>query len=413
MKHPMVLRVGAVVVVGIMLLGACGGGGEAVDPTNSTSDINQPTDSTLPDTNPPPAGEVSDTEEPTDSGVSDSEVPSTTEVPSETTTTSVETVPSSTLVTSEDTSPPSTTTTTTLYIPVSPISGLPVENPSLLDRKLVAVKIDNHQMARPQSGIEKADGMIELVVEGGLTRFIALFHHSDASWLGPMRSIRPTDWTLAKALNGVLLISGGQPWIMRQMVSNDVPAIGDLGPPLTTRWRERSAPHNLYVNTIEARQVVEDRNLDSSPPPPLFHRGPSSASPLSPATYIFFDWTDSIDVVWHWDGSQYLRSMNGESHQWLTQEGESGPISADVLVVLSAERYWACPSGSGSCVPAWRTVGANRAVVFAEGRVEEGRWTRADNGEWFTLTGQTGETITVPSGRTWIMIYPETAELVW
>ena len=84
-----------------------------------------------------------------------------------------------------------------------------------------------------------------------------------------------------------------------------------------------------------------------------------------------------------------------------------------MLVVLSAERYTACPTGSGSCVPAWRTVDENRAVVFAEGRAEEGRWTRADTSDWFTLTGLTGEPIIVPPGRTWIMIYPETAELVW
>ncbi|MDE0644098.1 MAG: DUF3048 domain-containing protein [bacterium] len=416
MKRPIFLRVGAVVVAGLMLLGACQGEDEAVDPSDSTSDLTAPAGTVVTSTGDPTAEEPPNTEEPTDNGISASEVSSTTEAPLETTTTTTTTGviagSSSTISASEDNFPPSTTTTT-LYIPVSPVSGLPVDDLSLLDRRLVAVKIDNHRMARPQSGIEEADGMIELVVEGGVTRFIALFHHSDSSWLGPMRSIRPTDWTLAKALNGVLVISGGQPWILNQVVSNDVPMIGDLGPPLTTRLRERAAPHNLYVNTFEARLIAEERNLDPRPPPALFNRGPTSASPLSPATYIFFDWTDSIDVVWHWDGSQYLRSTNGQSHQWLTQDGDSGPITADVLVVLSAERYTACPTGSGSCVPAWRTVDENRAVVFAEGRAEEGRWTRADTSDWFTLTGLTGEPIIVPPGRTWIMIYPETAELVW
>ena len=78
-----------------------------------------------------------------------------------------------------------------------------------------------------------------------------------------------------------------------------------------------------------------------------------------------------------------------------------------------AERYTACPSGEGSCVPAWHTVGENRAVVFAEGLAQEGRWSRADIGDWFTLTGTGGEPVTLPAGRTWIMIYPETAEVVW
>jgi len=82
-------------------------------------------------------------------------------------------------------------------------------------------------------------------------------------------------------------------------------------------------------------------------------------------------------------------------------------------VVLMAERRTACPSGDGSCVPAWRTTGENRAVVFADGLAQVGRGSRADNGDWFTLVGTGGEPVTMPAGRTWIMIYPETAELVW
>ena len=296
---------------------------------------------------------------------------------------------------------------------MSPVSGLPVLDRSLVDRKLIAVKVDNHWDSRPQSGIEHADAVFELVVEAGITRFIALFHHSDSDWVGPVRSLRPTDWTLVKPLNGALTISGGQPWIVDTAFSNSVPLIGDMGPPLTARWRDRKAPHNLYANTAEARRVAADRGLDQSPPPTMFNRGPSSASPMDVATYIFFDWTDTTDVVWHWDGSQYLRSVEGVPHQWIAQDGATGQIAADVLVVLMAERYTACPSGDGSCVPAWHTVGENRAVVFAEGLAQEGRWSRAGNDDWFTLIGSEGGLMTMPAGRTWIMIYPETAELVW
>ena len=58
-------------------------------------------------------------------------------------------------------------------------------------------------------------------------------------------------------------------------------------------------------------------------------------------------------------------------------------------------------------------MGENRAIVFAEGRYIEGRWRRDDAGDWFTITDPVGDEITVPPGRLWIMIYPETADLVW
>lgn len=298
--------------------------------------------------------------------------------------------------------------------PVSPVNGFPVDNQALIDRKLVAVKIDNHWSSRPQSGLEKADAVFEMVVESGITRFIALFHHSDSDWTGPMRSARPTDWTLVKPLNGVLLVSGGQPWITRQFPNNGVALIGDLGPPLTSRWRQRKAPHNLYVNTYEARRVSEERRHDPAPPPQLFPRGPFNGPDWAAAASIFFDWSDTMDATWSWDGARYVRTVEGQPHRWQNRDGTViGQITADVLVVLMAERYRACPSGSGSCVPAWRTVGENRAMVFAEGRYAEGRWRRSDAGDWFTVTNPAGNPIVVPPGRMWIMIYPEDSDLIW
>ena len=306
-------------------------------------------------------------------------------------------------------------TPTTAYSgPVSPVTGLPVTDLDLLDQKLLAVKMDNHPRAQPQSGLEHAEAVYEVVVEGGLTRFIALFHHSDSEWVGPMRSARPTDWTLVRPLNGVLLISGGQPWITRRVVNNDVPLIGDSGPPLTARWSERQAPHNLYIDTYQARRVVDDRGLGRAAPPTLFSRGPLNSPEGAEASYVFFDWSPAVDVAWLWDGQRYLRLADGEAQEWRSREGdETGQISADVLVVLMAERYTACPSGEGSCVPAWDTVGENRAIVFAEGSYVEGRWRRDRASDWFRITDPTGNRITVPPGRLWIMIYPETSDVIW
>ena len=311
--------------------------------------------------------------------------------------------------------PPVTSAPAAVYTgPVSPVNGFPVDSQDLIDRKLVAVKIDNHWNSRPQSGLERADAVFEMVVESGITRFIALFHHSDSDWTGPMRSARPTDWTLVKPLNGVMLISGGQSWITRQFPNNGVALIGDLGPPLTNRFRQRKAPHNLYVNTYEARRIAEERGLDPEPPPQLFPRGGFSAPAWATAPSIFFDWSDSMTATWSWDGARYVRSVEGQPHRWQDREGSvTGQITADVLVVLMAGRYRACPSGQGSCVPAWTTVGENRAVVFADGRYAEGRWRRSGAGEWFTVTDLAGSPIVVPPGRMWIMIYPENSDLIW
>lgn len=299
--------------------------------------------------------------------------------------------------------------------PLSPLTGLPVPDATRLDRMALAVKIDNHWNARPQSGILEGEAIVELVVESGITRFIALFHHSDTEWVGPIRSGRPTDWTVVRPLNGALAISGAQPWVTRLITRNGVPLIGDMGPPLTHRWGQRRAPHNLYLNTFEARRVAEGRGLEQTPPEPLFNWGPLQAELGSIATYIFFDWTDTMDATWIWDGraGRYLRFIGEERHNWHRQQGdETEQIWANNLIVIRAERYRACPpSGSGSCVPAWQTTGSGAAMAFANGRYTEGTWERTDETEWFTLRDAAGQEMTIPPGRSWIMIYPENADI--
>ena len=132
------------------------------------------------------------------------------------------------------------------------------------------------------------------------------------------------------------------------------------------------------------------------------------------ATDVYFEWTDTVNVTWMWDGTQYERHYDDQTHTWRSKDGSvEEPVQADTLVVLMAEGYTACPSAKGSCVPAWHTVGENTAMVFAGGRYVEGTWSRDSITEWFTLETADGDEIAVPPGRMWIMIYPETAEISW
>ena len=57
----------------------------------------------------------------------------------------------------------------------------------------MAVKIDNYPAGRPQSGLDKADIIFEEPVEGGITRYAAVFQCQDAPLIGPVRSARNID----------------------------------------------------------------------------------------------------------------------------------------------------------------------------------------------------------------------------
>ncbi|MCP4307352.1 MAG: DUF3048 domain-containing protein [bacterium] len=318
--------------------------------------------------------------------------------------------------TAATTTTPATSTTTTL--PPSPLNGMGVEDESLLDRRAVAVKIDNHWEARPQSGIEQADAVYELLVEGGLTRFIAVFHHSDTEYLGPVRSGRPTDPTLVKYIGAPLQISGAQPWVSGVIAGYGVKLLGDNGN-TTFRIQTKSAPHNLYGSTLLMRDEADRRDYPDDPPEqPIFSFGePTPGEP--DATDITFDWSDRPVVRWEWTGSEYLRFNADTPHNWRSapvedEEPTDEQIAADTLVVITATKYWASSSsGAGSAVPALDTVGSGSAYVFYGGVVIEGQWARESVDERFELTLEDGSAITIPAGRLWISIFPNNQQVTW
>lgn len=327
----------------------------------------------------------------------------------ETTTTSTTTPVVATTITTTSTS--TTTTTTRAPGPTSPLTGLESANPDLLDRRVVAIKIDNHADARPQSGLETAAAVYELPVEASLTRFIALFHDQDSQYVGPNRSGRPTDPTLVAPIGATFVISGGQPWVQGVLNKYDVNWFGEIRGP-SFRVSTRRAPHNLYVNTELVRAEADRREFDDVPPPDMFTWGEFPAD-AEEATEILFDWSSSTKVTWTWNGSGYERSTGGTTQDWISQDGETQePIEMDTLIVLYARQYTASGS-TGSAVPALETVGTGLAQVFAGGKVVEGTWTRASADELFVLTTEDGSILEVPPGRPWINIFPDNRTVTW
>ncbi len=100
-------------------------------------------------------------------------------------------------------------TVTTEGAPLAPLTGLADPSGATKSRPSIAVKIDNAPEARPQSGLDVADIVYEEVVEGGVTRLIAVFHSTAPELAGPVRSVRPMDPDILSAYHGLVAYSGG------------------------------------------------------------------------------------------------------------------------------------------------------------------------------------------------------------
>jgi len=318
----------------------------------------------------------------------------------ETTTTS-----SSTMTTVASTTTSAVATTTTAGT-TSQINGLAVADPALLNRRLLAVKIDNHPNARPHSGIQQADAVIELMVEG-VTRFISMWQQSDSEFLGPMRSGRPTDQTLLSFFNEpTLAISGAQSWVQDMIRSVGIHLVGEVNP-ATFRVSGRRAPHNLFTNTLLLREYANSVGYPDLPiDGPMWEFGPMRADARA-ANRVSIGFSGN-PVEWTWDANNatWLRTLGGNVSSWRTEDGLEGQIGFPVLVALFVEQY------SVGNLPASRTSGTGLAYVFAEGKVIEGTWQREGLTDWFRLTDMNGVAIQVPPGQVWISLVPDSSGLI-
>ena len=274
---------------------------------------------------------------------------------------------------------------------IQPLTGLPGEVPN---RPAAVVKIDNGGSARPQTGLNAADIVIEEEVEGGITRFAAIFH-STSSIVGPIRSGRTTDIGVVNSLGSPLLLYSGANEVTDALLRAQAAVQNRNAGRSSGYWRNssRRAPSNLYSDT-----APHWASAAGGPPPPQFAYR-ADGSPIGGRDVTGFTVRFRSKATWTWDGSAWLRSQGGRSH--MTASGQR-ISAANVVVVEASEVATGMVDSSGSPVPEFVFVGTGRATVFTAGKRIDGVWTRPTLRSVATLTTADGAVIQLTPGRTWI-----------
>ena len=283
----------------------------------------------------------------------------------------------------------------------SPLNGTAVSEESLT-RRILGVKVDNHLEARPQSGIEKADLIFEIWVEG-LTRYLAFFQASDVEYIGPIRSMRPTDIALKNPFAASFVNSGGQDWVYELAWNSSVRYF--LEPEGTFRISDRYPPHNLYGDTVALR-TLDDRGDYDEPLEALWNFG-EMPEDATPATQISMTYPYEFSSSWYWNPvlNHYEKDTTGNPHYYLDSEGNAQRVSADTLIVFEMDVYMTCYGcTSGRVVPVTVTTGSGPAWILAEGKVVSGTWSRETDTEWFSIQDENGSDLKVPPGRIWVTL---------
>jgi len=292
----------------------------------------------------------------------------------------------------------------------SPVNGMIM--PSGANNKLViGIKNDNNVRARPQSGPQNADAVVEVLVEGGMTRFINIFYESDTTYHGPIRSARPTDPTVLRPLDGVLVASGATGGLIPEIVDMGVPVITDRRPEYF-RISSRKAPHNLYADTYKLKNIAISKGYKKSiNPQPLFPWGDPNINTWANGKNITLKFSSQTSTTWSWNGSSYDRtyydaykgSSSGNVHNWISENGNTGQISFPTVIALLCEPYI-----HPLQLPSVKTVGEGRAIIMHGGKMLDAKWKRGSNLDPFHIVDSSGNTLYIPKGKPWISLVPNT-----
>lgn len=279
---------------------------------------------------------------------------------------------------------------------VSDMTGLPVD-PKINERTVTGVMIENSPEARPQAGLLDADIVYEAVAEGGITRFLALYHDTEPKYVGPVRSARPYYLHWVKPFNGALAHVGGSPLAL-QLIRNykirDLDQFHNAG--AYERISSRYAPHNAYTGIDKLQKVQSERKYK----PDNFRSFArlETAQPTGTVTAGTIDFTLSgplynTQFEYSKKENSYGRSQAGRKHL----DDKSGKqIRSDVVIALIMEK------GQDGKYSTYKTTGKGTVLVFQDGKVIKGNWRKVQVGDQFNFTTVSGEPLRLNPGKVWV-----------
>ena len=105
---------------------------------------------------------------------------------------------------------------------VSIFTGLRPADPAVLNRRPLAIKVDNEPEVVPQTGLSKADVVIESSKERCMTRYTAIYQSQDAPRIGSIRSARLVDKELPVIFDAILSFSGAVEPVRQELLKSDI-----------------------------------------------------------------------------------------------------------------------------------------------------------------------------------------------
>lgn len=301
---------------------------------------------------------------------------------------------------------------------VNPLTGLIVTDPTRLDRRPLAVKIQIFPRSdRPPMNLSLADIVYDYYQNNGMTRFHAIFYGNDAQQVGPIRSARLLDISLIRMYKSIFAFAGADKRVLNKLYGTEfydrLVVEGSANCPPMCRL-DQNAENFLVADTHEMGKFIVGKGVDNSRQN-LDGMTFKMETPANgqPAVKIFNRYSISAYSRWDYDSAsgRYLRFQDtqedyggaGEAYGPLNDKITGIQISAANVVVILVPHRFVVKSG-GSEIVAIDLEGSGPAYAYRDGNVYQVNWNHQNADSVLTLTFPDGSAYPFKPGNTWFEV---------
>ncbi len=287
---------------------------------------------------------------------------------------------------------------------ICPLGGEMIERSSLYPRP-VAIMLDNHPAARPQAGLEQAEVVYEILAEGNITRYMALYMHGGDQLVGPVRSARYYYIDKSMEYNAIYLHAGGSPEAWDDVARLKIPSFNamTMGAPLYWREKHRKEPHNIYT-ALDRIQASSDARGYNGKDGVQVHSFNSQDTPLEgeQAHKITLAYPQGYKVSYEYSEEDgiYLRYVMDKPH--VDEKNADYQMQAKNIIIQRASHKTVDSEGRRNV----DLVGSGKGIYITNGSYVPVTWKKADRRSPTHFYFEDGKEVKLNPGKTWIQVIP-------
>lgn len=344
-------------------------------------------------------------------------------------------MPTDTAAPTETAEPASTATPTTESTPVpveafgpidfpenvNPLTGLEVDDPTLLDRRPVLVKVSNYpESGRPHAGLSFADIVFDYYIGSWMNRFVALYYGQDSEKIGPLRSVRQIDAQLTSLYEGILGFQTGYETILDEVndvlgdrafngVLNICPGICDDG---------RNVVYSVFADSAALTDLAEERGVNQKQILEGMAFDPIVPDGGSPGEDVLIVYRSDFNIgEWIYDeeSGKYLRWIEDTTGATLEMIPLVDSVTDEQLAFSNVVVLFAYHNEVTITVyevNIWDNPAGGDAVIFRDGQMYEVTWATPSKTQPIQFYDENGDAFALKNGNTWISIMGNNTSVV-